>query len=72
MPKAVIQNIIRAVEQLQEHPYPVGVKKLVGTEHTYRLRVGDYRIVYKIVGEEVLILGIIHRKKVYDAIEKRA
>ena len=38
----------------------------------WKLRVGDYRIVYKIVGEEVLILGIIHRKKVYDAIEKRA
>ena len=38
----------------------------------WKLRVGDYRIVYKIVGEEVLILDIIHRKKVYDAIEKRA
>jgi len=38
----------------------------------WKLRVGDYRVVYKIVGEEVLILGIIHRKKVYEAIEKRA
>jgi mRNA interferase RelE/StbE len=36
LPKAVIQHIVRAVEQLHEHPYPVGVKKLAGTEHTYR------------------------------------
>lgn len=37
----------------------------------WKLRVGDYRVVFKITGEEVWILGIIHRKKVYDAIEKR-
>ena len=37
----------------------------------WKLRVGDYRVVYKIAGEEVRILGIIHRKKVYDAITKR-
>jgi mRNA interferase RelE/StbE len=38
----------------------------------WKLRVGDYRVVFKIIGREVLILGIIHRRKVYDAIEKRA
>jgi len=37
----------------------------------WKLRVGDYRVVFKIVGQEVLIFGIIHRRKVYDAIEKR-
>ena len=37
----------------------------------WKLRVGDYRIVFKIVGNEVLILGIIHRKKVYEAMGKR-
>ncbi|MDF1593062.1 MAG: type II toxin-antitoxin system RelE/ParE family toxin [Desulfobacterales bacterium] len=37
----------------------------------WKLRVGDYRVVYKIVGKEVLILGIIHRKKVYEAMGKR-
>jgi len=42
------------------------------TLHGYwKLRVGDYRVVFKIVGSEVWILGIIHRKTVYDAIEKR-
>jgi len=37
----------------------------------WKLRVGDYRGVFKIVAEEVWILGIIHRKKVYEAIKKR-
>jgi mRNA interferase RelE/StbE len=42
------------------------------TLHGYwKLRVGDYRVVFKIVGSEVWILVIIHRKKVYEAIEKK-
>jgi len=37
----------------------------------WKLRVGDYRVVFKIVEEEIWILGIIHRKKVYEEIKKR-
>jgi len=37
----------------------------------WKLRVGDYRVVFKIVEEAVWILGIIHRKKVYEALKKR-
>jgi mRNA interferase RelE/StbE len=37
----------------------------------WKLRVGDYRVVFKIVAEEVWILRIIHRKQVYEAIKKR-
>lgn len=37
----------------------------------WKLRVGDYRVVFKIVEVEVWILGITHRKKVYDTIGKR-
>jgi mRNA interferase RelE/StbE len=37
----------------------------------WKLRVGDYRVIFKIVAEEVWILGIIHRKQVYEAIKKR-
>jgi mRNA interferase RelE/StbE len=37
----------------------------------WKLRVGDYRVVFKIVGEEEWILGMIHRKKVYEEIKKR-
>lgn len=37
----------------------------------WKLRVGDYRIVFKITGNEVWIFGIIHRKEVYKEIENR-
>lgn len=37
----------------------------------WKLRVGDHRVVYKIEGEEVLILGIQHRKTVYEDIVQR-
>jgi len=37
----------------------------------WKLRVGYYRLIFKIVGAEVRVLGIIHRKKVYEAIDKR-
>jgi len=51
------------------HQYGEPLRK---TLHGYwKLRVGDYRVVYKIVGETVLILAIIHRKKVYAAVGKR-
>jgi mRNA interferase RelE/StbE len=36
----------------------------------WKLRVGDYRIVFKIKAEEILILGIIHRKDVYGIVDK--
>jgi mRNA interferase RelE/StbE len=39
-----------AILELAATPYPHGVEKLKGYEHTYRLRTGDYRIVYEIVG----------------------
>jgi len=38
----------------------------------WKLRVGDYRVVFKIVDEEGWILGVIHRKKVYDADKEEA
>jgi mRNA interferase RelE/StbE len=46
LPKKAINNIITAVEKLKNNPHPAGNKKIIGTEHTYRQRIGDYRIVY--------------------------
>lgn len=37
----------------------------------WKMRVGDYRIVFKISGNEILILAILHRKTVYESIPKR-
>ncbi len=65
-------RIKKAIEtRLATEPQQYGTP-LRKTLHGYwKLRVGDYRVVFKIVGPEIWILGIIHRKKVYEAIEKR-
>lgn len=62
----------RAIEErLATQPEVYG-KPLQRTLKGYwKLRVGDYRIVFKILGNELRIYGIIHRKKVYRDIGKR-
>jgi mRNA interferase RelE/StbE len=64
-----IKNAIEKRLTTAPHLYGEPLRK---TLHGYwKLRVGDYRVVFKIVEEAVWILGIIHRKKVYEAIKKR-
>ena len=67
LPRQVIAKVISAVEKLPNNHHPAGSKKLVGTEHTYRLRVGDYRIVYSIQNDLLIIevVRVAHRKDVY-------
>ena len=64
-----IKNAIERRLTAAPHLYSEPLRK---TLHGYwKLRIGDYRVVFKIVVNEVWILGIIHRKKVYEAIKKR-
>ena len=60
-------TIYSALERLEQEPRPLGVKKLVGSNRTYRIRVGDYRMVYEIEDDVlvVLVIRIAHRKDVY-------
>ncbi|OGU66323.1 MAG: hypothetical protein A2499_15610 [Stygiobacter sp. RIFOXYC12_FULL_38_8] len=59
-------KIVEQISQLAENPRPFGCKKLRGTEF-YRIRIGDYRVIYKIEDEVLLILVIRigHRKDIY-------
>jgi mRNA interferase RelE/StbE len=58
--------ILETIKQLGEDPRPHGCKKLKGTE-AYRVRNGDYRIIYTINDKEILItvIKVGHRKDVY-------
>ncbi len=65
--KQIIPRILQAVENLADNPYSLGSKKLIGSDYIYRIRVGDYRIVYKIKSS-VLTIEIIkvgHRREIY-------
>jgi len=67
LPSSITDKIVEAVENLAENPFPHGVEKLSGSEHAYRIRLGDYRIVYEVVTESKLveIQCVRHRKDVY-------
>lgn len=69
---AKIQKRIKmAIEtRLMTAPHQYGEPLRKTLKGYWKLRVGDYRIVFKIV-DEIYILVIIHRKKVYEKIEKR-
>jgi mRNA interferase RelE/StbE len=59
-------RVTASIEQLETNPRPHGVKKLVG-RNGWRLRVGDYRVVYTIQDNRllVMIIRVAHRKDVY-------
>jgi mRNA interferase RelE/StbE len=65
--KWIVPRILQAVDSLKEQPLPHDVRKIRGSERSYRIRVGDYRVVYTIE-EDLLIVEIVrvrHRKDVY-------
>jgi len=64
-----IKNAIESRLMTAPHLYGEPLRKTL--RGYWKLRVGDYRVVFKIVDEEVWVLGIIHRKRVYKEIEKR-
>ena len=66
LPASVRGRIAVRLLDLEENPRPVGVAKLQG-QASYRLRVGDYRVLYTIddTGKLVTIYAIGHRREVY-------
>jgi len=62
-----IKRVIKAVESLADNPYPPRHRKLRGAEEDYRMRVGDYRIIYQIdTGRKIVtIYHIRHRREAY-------
>jgi mRNA interferase RelE/StbE len=50
MPPHEVERIVAAVEKLSDEPFPYGFQKLTGAAHTYRIRIGDYRVVYEGAG----------------------
>lgn len=57
------ERLRHAISGLAQEPRPHGVRKITGTERTYRIRVGDYRVVYEIYDQEalVVILRVLRR-----------
>jgi mRNA interferase RelE/StbE len=68
LPNPMVRKIAGAIDDLAKNPRPIGIKKLKdSSEDLYRIRVGDYRIIYAIDdGIRIInILRIGHRKDIY-------
>jgi len=67
LPKDVQRRVTAKIDTLASNPRPSGVEKLAGAEALYRVRVGDYRIVYEIRDAIliVLLVRVRHRREVY-------
>jgi len=63
----LIPNILRRIEALADNPFPRQSLKLSGVEVTYRLRVGDYRVIYEVNPEAktIIIHYVRHQREVY-------
>ena len=63
----VARRILRKIEALGRNPRPSGVAKLEGASDLWRIRVGDWRVVYRIHDRDRLVdvVAVRHRREVY-------
>ncbi len=67
LPRQAFSAALNAIIALTHTPRPPGVKKLVGSRSDWRIRVGEYRIIYEIddTAKAVTVLQVQHRRDVY-------
>ncbi|MFQ5881691.1 MAG: type II toxin-antitoxin system RelE/ParE family toxin [Candidatus Methylomirabilales bacterium] len=65
---AIVNRIFSKIEALTKEPRPVGCRKLYGEKHLWRIRIGDYRVIYAVYDDERLvdIIAVRHRSKAYE------
>ena len=66
--RAAQRRVQAAIELLATEPRPSSAKKLVGGDGEWRVRTGDYRVVYEVHDNVLLILVVAvgHRREIYD------
>jgi mRNA interferase RelE/StbE len=67
LPRVTRRRIADRLEMLRDDPRPPGAVKLSGQDAMYRIRVGDYRVIYEIDDDRLIIfvLRVAHRKDAY-------
>jgi mRNA interferase RelE/StbE len=67
LPRKEQQRVRAAIDLLAENPRPPGCVALTGEAHAYRVRVGDYRIVYEVFDDRLVVqvVRVGHRRDVY-------
>jgi mRNA interferase RelE/StbE len=65
--RPLVNRIFPVIESLAQNPRPAKCKKLSGVQNRWRIRIGDYRVVYQIFDDErvVDIVAVRHRREAY-------
>ena len=73
LPKRSRAQIRDAIDGLRSDPRPIGAVALKGRKGAYRVRVGDYRVLYEVHATEVIVyvIGVAHRRQVYVRLLRR-
>ena len=68
LPDNVLARVVKKIESLGQAPRPTGCKKLKDFEDQWRIRVGDWRVVYLIddAAKLISVTRIAHRREVYE------
>jgi len=68
LPRPIAKKVAERIKALAENPRPDGCKKLPGSAYSYQIRINDYRVVYSIVDQRLIIqvIKIGHRKDIYQ------
>lgn len=64
---SVQEDVREAIDSLSQQPRPLGCRKLRGSEDLWRIRVGDYRVIYQVLDRVlyVRVVAIGHRREIY-------
>ncbi len=67
LPLQIQEQAMQKIDVLKSNPRPFGSKKLQGADDRWRIRIGNYRILYKIDDaiKQIYIYRVLHRKEVY-------
>jgi mRNA interferase RelE/StbE len=67
LPTAFFQRVVSHVKSLAQNPRPPGCHKLAGSKNDWRIRIGDYRVIYEVDDRRkvVRVFRIRHRREVY-------
>ena len=65
-----VAKIAVQFERLRANPFPAGCRKLSGKENIFRIRQGNYRIIYSVVIDQrkIFVLAVSHRKDAYHRV----
>lgn len=68
LPRPARDRVLHAITELGDEPRPRGAKKLAGEQTAWRIRIGDYRVIYDVFDAEltVSVVRAAHRREIYD------